>query len=176
MAVAAWVVLEIWLLVLVAEAFGGLTVFLLLVAGVLLGGYATKRAGRRAWRRLADNVQAAQRGRPAAVADAAEERGGNTLAMVGGVLLIVPGLLSDVAALLCLFPPTRALLRGYAERSLERRMRKAGVPGGPFGAAYQQTRTGGQDDRVVPGEVIREDEPRRDDSGSGRSDPPLPGG
>ncbi|NYV78828.1 FxsA family protein, partial [Streptomyces sp. UH6] len=33
--VAAWLVLEIWLLTLVADAAGGLTVLLLLVAGVL---------------------------------------------------------------------------------------------------------------------------------------------
>ena len=45
---AAWLVLEIWLLTLVADAAGGFTVFVLLAAGVLLGGAIVKRAGREA--------------------------------------------------------------------------------------------------------------------------------
>ena len=50
-------VLEIWLLTVVAGATSGLTVFLLLVAGVILGGYVVKRAGRRAWRNLTESLQ-----------------------------------------------------------------------------------------------------------------------
>ncbi|MEV5243134.1 FxsA family membrane protein [Streptomyces cinnamoneus] len=149
LAVAAWVVLEVWLLTLVAGAAGGLTVLALLVAGVVAGAYVIKRAGRRAWQRLTQSLQTPG----AAPAPAPGESGGNALTMLGGLLLMVPGLLSDAAGLLCLFPPTRALLR----RSLGRRLN--GYAPGPLGDAFQQARMHQADGKVVQGEVIREDEP-----------------
>lgn len=47
----AWLVLEIWLLVQVGSWLGGLTVVLLLIAGVLIGGSLIKRAARAPCRR-----------------------------------------------------------------------------------------------------------------------------
>ncbi|EST24696.1 hypothetical protein N566_24915, partial [Streptomycetaceae bacterium MP113-05] len=87
-------------------------------------------------------------------------RGGNTFAMLGGLLLMLPGLVSDAAALLCLFPPTAALLRRGAERRL------AGLRGGEMGDAMRQARSS-QDrararrpgGRIVQGEVVRDDDP-----------------
>ncbi len=58
--VAAWLVLEIWLLTLVAGASSGLVVFLILLAGIVLGSYVIKRAGRRAFRNLTETVQQQQ--------------------------------------------------------------------------------------------------------------------
>ncbi|MGH3312358.1 MAG: FxsA family membrane protein [Streptomyces sp.] len=170
LAVAAWAVLEIWLLTLVAEAAGGLAVLALLVAGFLLGAFVIKRAGRRAWRRLAENVQKAQqaqheRGAPDGEGESGAGRGsgGNALAMLGGLLLMVPGLVSDVAGLLCVFPPTAAVMRRATQRYLERR---AGFAPGTIGDAYQQTRKAEEqmrihrpDGKVVEGEVIRDDGP-----------------
>ncbi|MFI1971926.1 hypothetical protein BLA24_02130 [Streptomyces cinnamoneus] len=156
--VAVWAVLEIWLLTLVAHAAGGLAVLALLAAGVVLGSYVIKRAGRRAWQRLTQSLQTAPGATPAP-----EEGGGNALTMLGGLLLMVPGLISDAAGLLCLFPPTRALLRGAVGRRLDR----AGGPVGGLGDAYRQARAGGpQDGKVVQGEVVHHDEPpapRHDD-------------
>ncbi|GHF38034.1 membrane protein [Streptomyces mashuensis] len=142
--VAAWVVLEIWLLTLVADAAGGFTVLLLLVAGVVAGSVVIKRAGRRAWERLTRSLQSPGAEQP-------DGGGGNALTMLGGLLLMVPGLLSDAAGLLCLFPPTRALLR----RTLGRRLKRtAGL-----GDAFRQARMQYPDGKVVQGEVIREDGP-----------------
>ncbi len=150
LAVAAWAVLEIWLLTLVAGAAGGWTVFALLAGGVVAGSYVIKRAGRRAWQRLTQSLQT-----PGA-APAPETGGGNALTMLGGLLLMVPGLLSDVAGLLCLFPPTRALLR----RTVGRRLERAGGAGpGSLGEAFRQARAGQGGGKVVQGEVVRDDEP-----------------
>ncbi|MEU2872512.1 FxsA family membrane protein [Streptomyces olivoreticuli] len=149
--VVVWVVLEIWLLTLVAGAAGGLTVFALLAGGVVVGSYVIKRAGRRAWQRLTVTLQPG-----GAVAGPAPEGGGNGLTMLGGLLIILPGLLSDVAGLLCLFPPTRGLLRKGFERRLGRP-----AASGTFGDAFQQARMRMPDGKVVQGEVIREDEPAR---------------
>ncbi|MBT2382206.1 FxsA family membrane protein [Streptomyces sp. ISL-11] len=154
--VAVWAVLEIWLLTLVADAAGGLTVLALLAGGVLVGSYVIKRAGRRAWQRLAGSLQPG-----AATAGTAPEGGGNGLTMLGGLLIILPGLLSDAAGLLCLFPPTRALLR----KGLERRLGRAAAPG-TLGDAFQQARMRMPDGKVVQGEVVPDDEPpapRHDD-------------
>ncbi|WP_424892557.1 FxsA family membrane protein [Streptomyces sp. XH2] len=161
--VALWAVLEIWLLTLVAGAAGGLTVFALLAGGVVLGSYVIKRAGRRAWKRLTVSLQPG-----AATAGPGQETGGNALTMLGGLLIILPGLLSDAAGLLCLFPPTRALLRKAGERWLGR----PAAPG-TLGDAFRQARSadlggmgmggpagpGGPGGKVVQGEVIRDDEP-----------------
>ncbi|KNE80463.1 membrane protein [Streptomyces fradiae] len=175
--VAAWVVLEIWLLTLVADAFGGLTVLLLLLAGLVLGAYVVKRAGRRAWQGLTENLQRGSA--PGAPPAEGSRASGNTLPMLGGLLLMTPGLVSDAAGLLCLFPPTRALLRRSAERSLSRRMSAAGRGG--IGEAFQQARIHRPDGKVVQGEVIHrdgEDGHGEDGDGDGKSgrggEPPLP--
>ncbi|MFI8998797.1 FxsA family membrane protein [Streptomyces sp. NPDC053542] len=162
--IAVWVVLEVWLLTLVGGAAGGLTVFLLLVAGVVLGGYVIKRAGRRAWQNLAGAFQqpGADPAKPAP-----ETGGGNMLPMLGGLLLMCPGLVSDAAGLLCLFPPTRKLLQRRLERLLAR---QASATPGSFGDAFQQARMRAPDGKVVPGEVVRDDEP----PAPPRQDPPLP--
>lgn len=144
--IAAWLVLEIWLLTQVAGAAGGLTVFLLLVAGVVAGSVVIKRAGRRAFRSL---NEALQRGVPP------ERGGGNGLMMLGGLLLIIPGLISDAAGLLLLIPPVQKAVSRYADRAFERRLSRAAP--GSLGDAFQQARIHRPDGKVVQGEVIRED-------------------
>ncbi|MGW1317216.1 FxsA family membrane protein [Streptomyces sp. NPDC002426] len=174
--VAAWLVLEIWLLTVVAGATNGFTVLLILVAGVVLGAAVIKRAGRRAFRNLTETLQQmpGQPGAPATPADAPAPTGskGNGFLMLGGLLLMIPGVVSDAAGLLLLLPPVRSVLGRYTERSLERRMRAA-TPGG-LSDAFQQARIHRPDGKVVQGEVIREDgtpgRPRPDD---GQDRPPL---
>ncbi|MBT1188200.1 FxsA family protein [Streptomyces sp. CJ_13] len=165
LAVAAWLILEIWLLSLVASQAGGLAVAALLAGGMVLGVVVIKRAGRRAFKNLTETFQQAQQGVPPAPQ---QPGGGNGLTMLAGLLLIMPGLLSDVAGLLLLLPPVRALVGRRAARSLERKM--AAAPAGSFGDAFQQARIHYPDGKVVPGEVvpgevIREDRQQGPDTG-----------
>ncbi|MFI1396854.1 FxsA family membrane protein [Streptomyces sp. NPDC020681] len=155
--VAAWLVLEIWLLILVAGAAGGLTVLALLLGGAVLGAAVIKRAGGRAFRNLSETVQQAQSG---VMPTTPTGSSGNGFLMLGGLLLILPGLISDVIGLALLLPPVRSLLGRYAERSLERRMRAA-TPGS-LGDAFQQARIHRPDGKVVQGEVIRQDAAQSD--------------
>jgi UPF0716 protein FxsA len=132
--VAAWAVLELWLLIEVAQLIGWFPLIALLAASVVLGAWVIKRAGMRALR--------------AATSGKAEAR--TAVSIAGGLLLIVPGLLSDLLGLACLFPPTAALLRRSSSRLLTR-------GGGPLGDAYrmqEQMRIHRPDGKVVPGEVI----------------------
>ncbi|MFI0234047.1 FxsA family membrane protein [Streptomyces sp. NPDC017086] len=157
--IVVWLVLEVWLLSLVAGAAGGLGVFLLLVAGLVAGSVVIKRAGRRAFESL--NAAVRQGGSPA-------RGGGNGLMMLGGLLLMIPGLVSDAAGLLLLLPPVQKAVSRLAENALERSLRRA-APGG-LGDVFQQARTQRPGGKVVQGEVIRTDEPH---DAPRNSHPPL---
>jgi UPF0716 protein FxsA len=159
---AVWLVLEVWLLTLVAGAANGFTVFLLLVAAFVAGAVVIKRAGGRAFRNLDATLR--QGGVPSG------RRGGNGLTMLAGLLLMIPGMISDAAGLLLLIPPVQRLVSRRVERTVDRRLRRAGA--GPLGDAFRWARTGGPGGpggKVVPGEVIRQ-EP---EDGPGEQRPPL---
>ncbi|MFJ3902454.1 FxsA family membrane protein [Streptomyces sp. NPDC090025] len=162
LAFAAWLVLEIWLLTVVAKAAGGLTVLLLLVGGAVLGGTVIKRAGRRAFANLTGTFQraqeAAQRGEAPTAPDKAATEDRNGFLMLGGLLLMIPGLISDALGLLLLIPQVRSAVGRYAERTAERRM--AAAPPGSLQDAFQQARIHRPDGKVVQGEVVREDAPQ----------------
>ncbi|WP_217383289.1 FxsA family membrane protein [Streptomyces sp. NK08203] len=165
LALVAWLILEVWLLTRVAEATSGFIVFLLLLAGVVAGSALIKRAGRRALRKFQETVAQQQQG----ITPDTDRSGGNAFLLVAGLLLILPGLISDVFGLVLLLPPVRTALARRAERSLERRMAAAGP--GTFGGAFQQARMRAPDGKVVQGEVVRDDEPPRPE---GRDDDPRP--
>ncbi|MEV3911515.1 MULTISPECIES: FxsA family membrane protein [Streptomyces] len=160
--VAAWLVLEIWLLTVVAGATSGFAVFLLLVAGFVLGSVVIKRAGRRAFQNL---NEALQRGG----APSSSGSSGNGLMMLGGLLLMIPGLISDAVGLLLLIPPVQKAIGRYAERTFDRKLREAAP--GTLGDAFQQARMQRPDGKVVQGEVIVRDEPGGDTPQEPR--PPL---
>jgi UPF0716 protein FxsA len=163
LAVAAWAVLEIWLLTVVAGATSGLTVLLFILAGFVLGAAAVKRAGRSAWRNLAASMQQSGYGGADAAPVEPPAGGGRTgLHMLGGLLLIIPGFLSDAVGLVLLFPPTRRLVGTAVERAAERHLRKhpAADPGS-LGDLFQQARDAGDqarihrpDGKIIQGEVV----------------------
>jgi len=134
-------VVEVWLLVQLAHVVGALGVAALLAVETVVGLTVLRRAGRRA-------VDALRRTGWVRPGPPVSHRGGEgvgdaLLTGAGGALLVLPGLLSDLAALLCLLPPTRALLRRAGARWLRRRVDAAVV------------RAGGA---TVPGSVVREDD------------------
>jgi UPF0716 protein FxsA len=108
-----WPVAELFVAIKVAEAIGVLLTVILLVAGWPVGMWLTKTQGRAAWRRLSAAVDA---GRPPGreVIDGA-------LVLVGGILLIVPGFITDALGLL-LLAPTRALARRAIARNFQSRV------------------------------------------------------
>ncbi|WP_030247093.1 MULTISPECIES: FxsA family membrane protein [unclassified Streptomyces] len=165
--IAAWFVLEIWLLTVIAGASSGLVVFLVLVAGFVLGAVVIKRAGRRAFRNLSEALQQQQSGTMPAAARPNSE--GNGLMMLGGLLLMIPGVVSDAVGLLLLLPPVQKVVSRSAERTFERKLREADP--GPLGGAFQQARMYRPDGKVVQGEVIRDE---RDEPGDAPREPRPP--
>ena len=101
-----WVAAELFVAIKVANAIGVLATVVLLLLSWPLGSWVLRSQGRAAWRRLGAAVSAGRSpGRE--VLDGA-------LVLLGGVLLIVPGFISDVLGVLALLPPTRALMRAPA--------------------------------------------------------------
>ncbi|GAA4521327.1 hypothetical protein GCM10023191_099630 [Actinoallomurus oryzae] len=158
-------VLEIYVILQVGHAIGGWPTVALLILESLLGAWIIRREGRRAWRALTESFR--QGGLPdRELADAA-------LVLVGGVLLLTPGFLTDVAGLVFVLPFTRPLVRRALSAYVGRRVRvaqsRAAASFGGFGdmprprsePGPQSGSAGGTGTghRVVRGEVIEEDPP-----------------
>jgi UPF0716 protein FxsA len=116
---------ELAVIVQVAGAVGALNTVGLLIAVSLVGAWLAKREGLITLRRI--QVALGRGDIPSReVADGA-------LILMAGALMIAPGFISDVVALLLLFPPTRAVIRPVLVRSLAKRGRARvtvmGTPG-----------------------------------------------
>jgi UPF0716 protein FxsA len=108
-----WPLAELYVVIRVAEAIGVLYAILLLAVSWPVGTWALRSQGRAAWRRLSVAV-AEGRSPGREVLDGA-------LILLGGLLLIVPGFISDLLGVLALLPPTRALLRRVLAGHLQSR-------------------------------------------------------
>jgi UPF0716 protein FxsA len=109
--VALFIVLplaELWLIVQVAGQIGAIETLLAMVAITLAGGWLVKREGLGVWRRLTADLQRGELP-PDRVVD-------GVLLLLAGLLLLVPGFLTDIVAALVIIPPTRALFRGLVLR------------------------------------------------------------
>ena len=112
---------ELVVLVEVARAIGVLAAVLLLILVSASGPWLVRRAGLGVWRRTRDRVRAGQ-------PPGAEALDGATL-LLGGVLVCVPGFITDVIGLALLLAPVRALARRLVLRHFTRRV--GGLGGRP---------------------------------------------
>lgn len=143
------VALEVVVLAVVGRSIGVGWTVLLLFLDVVLGIAVIRRAGRRAVDALRTRLETGQ------LPD--REVGDRGLVVVAGVLLAVPGFVSDLLALLLIVPFTRPLFRGLVAGLAVRRVGTFSGPFGPAGPAGpgDATRPGPV---VVRGEVIDESE------------------
>lgn len=152
---AGVVVLEVAVLVQVAQLIGWWTLPLL-VATSVLGGWVVKRAGVRTLAALRGAVQS---GEPL---DRKLADGGVVLA--GGLLMVLPGFVTDVLGGLLALPLTRRLATRLFLAVLGRRiadLERAVPPGmGTFGPATDgQHPAGPPPGPVVQGKVVSRDDP-----------------
>jgi UPF0716 protein FxsA len=116
--------IELAVLLAVGSQIGVLWTIVLLVLVSIVGSYLVKREGWAAWQRLTERTARGE------VPGRELVDGG--LILFAGALLLTPGFLTDVFAVILLFPPTRAPFRVWALRKLERRARRY-ISGGPDG-------------------------------------------
>jgi UPF0716 protein FxsA len=107
---------ELAVIVAVGDVLGLLPTLLLLLGISVAGAWLAKREGLAAWRRF-QLALAEGRVPTAEVADGA-------MVLLAGALLLTPGFLTDVAAVLLLLAPVRAALRRLAPRVAAWRLRR----------------------------------------------------
>lgn len=110
--VELWVIVEVW------RAIGGIETLLVLLTVSVLGAWMVKREGLSVWTRL--NAQLAQGRVPT------DELLDGALVLFAGALLLTPGFVTDGVGLLLLFPPSRAGLRALVRRQVRRRIEGGG--------------------------------------------------
>ena len=100
---AVLAVAELYVIVQVASAIGALETIALLVVMTIVGIWLVKRVGIQLLGRL--QAQAAAGKVPT------DQLIDGPLLLLAGLLILIPGFITDVAGLLLLLPPTRALVR-----------------------------------------------------------------
>lgn len=140
-------VLEVVAIVVVANQIGWATTIAILAAVSIAGILLVRHVGRQAWAELAANRSVGtEPSRP--VADRA-------LTFVGGLMLIPPGFVTDIAALVLLLPFTRPLVRGWIQRwAVRQGAMHVTMPPDPTRSRHGSTTPHGPD--VVRGEVIED--------------------
>lgn len=101
-------IVELFVAIQIGSGIGVLNTVGLLVLFALVGLWVIKREGLRVWNRFVEKAQANE-------PPTKEIADGMCLLLAGG-LFIAPGFVSDVIALILIFPPTRALVRDWMIR------------------------------------------------------------
>jgi UPF0716 protein FxsA len=109
----ALLVAELYVVVLVATSIGVLNTIALMILISFVGAAVVKRAGLGVLRRAQQTIDAGHTPH--------KELIDGLLLLVSGILLVVPGFITDAVGLLLLLPPVRALVRGRMVRAFKRR-------------------------------------------------------
>lgn len=139
-----YVVAEVAAVWVVGSLIGVLPTIGLLVAGAFVGSWLARREGGKAFRAFTETARA---GRPAHA-----EITDGLLVALGGILIMIPGFVSDIAGLLLLLP-SRVLFRKAWLRKAERHAPMAQGPAGPQTPFEQPRRK-----IVVDSEVVDRDD------------------
>lgn len=137
--ILALVVAELWLIVLLGQQVGVGWMVAILVAEGVLGGLLLRHEGPKAWRSLAD-----ARSDPELLGPKLTDAG---LVLVGGILIMLPGFLTDLLGALFLIPATRGIARKGVTALFGALTRKARERAGLLDAQLRP-------DTVVRGETV----------------------
>lgn len=145
---------ELWVIIGVADVIGGWQTILILVGESIIGGWLMKRQGRSIVGRIDQRLRA----HDLPTRDLVD----GLLILLAGALMLTPGFITDIVGFVLLIPPSRALVRAALMRRFQARLGQGfsfvgmgGAAGGPprtrfgRGGGYVDT-TGRVDSTRVP--------------------------
>jgi UPF0716 protein FxsA len=103
---------ELYVIIQVGQAIGVLPTLALLLIDGIVGAALARSQGRIAWRRFNETMGAGR--------IPGKEVFDGALVIFGGALLLSPGFITDILGFLLLIPPSRALIRAAATKSVQR--------------------------------------------------------
>jgi len=110
---------ELFILIKIGSHIGGLNTILLVLMTAVLGVLLARLQGLRTLQQIQLNLSQGQ--------IPAEELIDGVLILFGGILLITPGVLTDLFALVLLFPFTRTYFKRWLRRRFDRMMASGNV-------------------------------------------------
>ncbi|ATB49709.1 FxsA family protein [Corallococcus macrosporus] len=126
-------ILELYLLLAIGRQLGPTPTLAWVLLSGLVGAWLSRREGRRVLRQWRESMARGQ----------VPEEGilSGVLVLAGGVLLVIPGVITDGVGLLLLLPPVRRLISARVRRALERKVRDGSMHvttfgGGAFGGGF----------------------------------------
>lgn len=143
------VALEVAVIVLVASYLGWWTLALMLATSAA-GGLLVRREWARSWRALRDAL--------AAGTSAQRELGDAAAVLAGGLLVLLPGFVTDVVGVLAVLGPTRPLVRRIVRAVAGGRLDRldaAMPPSFPADGPYGPTESAPPGGSVVQGRVVQ---------------------
>ncbi|MBB3662848.1 MULTISPECIES: FxsA family protein [Prauserella salsuginis group] len=161
-----YVIAEVAAVWTVASFIGFLPTIGLLIAGAFVGSWLARREGGKAMRAFSATARSGK--------SPHEEITDGMLVGVGGMLILLPGFVSDVLGLLFLIPPTRKVVRRSWLRRAQKRAPAGGAAygGGPFGPGMRSQVIVVDSEVVADGEDTGDTSRERDRSGDDRDDGP----
>jgi UPF0716 protein FxsA len=119
---------ELFILLQVAEIIGGWYTFGLVIATGIAGGYLVRVVGLNTLMRIQREWQSGK--------IPADQIVDGLIILVGAAFLLTPGIMTDIAGISTLFPPTRAFYRGLIKKWLKKKIQlgQASMHMGGFGA------------------------------------------
>ncbi|MGO4958301.1 FxsA family protein [Luteococcus sp. Sow4_B9] len=162
-------ILEVWVLLQVGRAIGGLPTIAILVLEAVLGAWLMRREGARTITALKQTLRAGRM--------PTSELSDAVLVLVGGLLLMLPGFVTDVGGFVLLLPWTRPLARRLLDRWAAAKLERQGIAMDLLRARTDPRMT--IDGEVIPGHVVDAEESthaRNASTGEGsrRDDGPEP--
>ena len=103
--------IELYILIKIGSYIGGLNTILLVVITAMLGAFLARLQGLRTLQQIQSSFSQGQ--------IPAEELIDGVLILVGGIMLITPGVLTDLFALVLLFPFTRMYFKRWLRRRFD---------------------------------------------------------
>lgn len=118
-------VVELYLLITIGESLGAVATVALVLGTGLVGASLAKREGSRVLRNWQRSLELGEMPKEGVTS--------SLLVLVGGVLLVTPGVVTDLTGLLLLVPWTRRLAAGVVNKQLAHRLETRSFMVGPEG-------------------------------------------